>query len=431
MNSNYLRFLVIGGGGVAAGIYTLIDEDRLHDVLGTLHAFTGLPIQLIDEHGRMLRSFGNSTAYCTLLKKYIFTNDECFRLHLKAEQRAQMLGESYVFTCHANLNHIAFPLQSRGDLLGSIIVGPFLMDDPDSTLVSGVATEHQLSPALSLELYDELRGLQVIVPERVNQLSRLIDHLLKPLLPAERALLLQSQKKLYQQSRINETIQIYKEQGASPTQNYLYQKETEMMTKLKTGNVKETKALLNELLGYVLFSEGGKLETVRIRAIELTTLLSRVTMEGGANVDMVYRMNSQFLLMMNQNHTIDSLCYLLQDVVESFMNAMFNNADHGNAHIRSALGIMAERYAQPITLKTVAEAVGLSPNYFSALFQQVVGVTFREQLCRIRIEEGKRLLISTDYPISDIAVSMGFSDQSYFCKVFKRVTGITPSQYRQ
>ena len=416
---------------LAVGIYALVSEERLHDVLETLHSFTELPIQLINENGQLLQTFGDSTRYCSLLKKYIFTKGECFQLHLSAGRRAQALGEAYIFSCHANLNHIAFPLQSQGELLGCIIVGPFVMDMPDSTLVSGVAESYHITPTLSLELYDELRGLQVIPPARVNQLSRLIDHLLRPLLPTERALLLQSQQKLYQQSRINETIQMYKEQGISPTQSYLYQKETELMTKVRTGNVKQAKALLNDLLGYVLFSEGGKVASVRTRAIELATLLSRVAMDGGARADNIYQLNSQFLMMMNQDHTIDSLCLLLQDVVESFMSAMFNSANKGNAYIREALSTMAERYAQPLTLLMVAEQVGLSPNYFSTLFQQVVGVSFREQLCRIRVEESKRLLTGTDYPLSAIALAMGFTDQSYFCKVFKRITGITPSQYRQ
>jgi two-component system, response regulator YesN len=416
---------------MAAGIYALVNENHLHEILLTLHAFTELPIQLIDEHGQVLQSHGETASYCQLLKKYIFTNDECLQLHLKAGQRAQSTGTTYIFECHANLNHIAFPLQSHGELLGCIIVGPFLMDTPDSTLVSSVATEHQLSPAISLELYDELHTLQVIAPERVNQLSRLIDHLLKPLLPAEYALLIQNQEKLYQQSRINETIQKYKEQGSSPELNFVYQKEAELVTKLKTGNIQQAKAILNDLLGYVFFSEGGKLESVRIHAIELTTLLSRVAMEGSAKIDTIYHLNSQFLMMMNQDQTIDSLCYLLQDIVESFMSAMFGSAANTNVHIRNALNIMTERYNQPLTLSMVAGEIGLSANYVSALFQQVVGISFREQLSRIRVEESKRLLISTNYPLSAIALSMGFTDQSYFCKVFKRLTGITPSQYRK
>ncbi len=414
---------------MAVGIFSLVSEERLGDVLGTLHAFTELPIRLIGEGGAPLLSFGETSPYCGLLKQYIFTKNECGALHWQAGKRAQALGEAYVFACHANLNHIAFPLQSSDMLLGCIIVGPFLMDAPDSTLVSGLAERHALSPTLSLELYDELGGLQVIAPARVHQLSRLIGHLLSPLLPSEMSLLHENQEKLYQQSRINETIQMYKEQSVSPTQNYLYQKESELLTKVRTGNIREAKALLNELLGYVLFSEGGKVDSVRPRAIELTTLLSRVAIDGGARADRMYDLNSRFLSLMNESRTVDSLCYLLQDVVESFMSAMFSG-EKNNAYIRAALSHMAENYAQPLTLEAVAKVVGLSPNYFSSLFKRVVGVSFREQLCRVRVEESKRLLLSTTYPLADIAIAMGFADQSYFCKVFRRVTGVTPSQFR-
>ena len=101
-----------------------------------------------------------------------------------------------------------------------------------------------------------------------------------------------------------------------------------------------------------------------------------------------------------------------------------------NLYIRQALRYMAEHYSQPLTLAQMAKTVGLSQSYFSSLFHEVLGVSFREHLCRIRVEESKRLLLSSDYPLCDIATAMGFTDQSHYCKVFKRIVGITPGQYR-
>lgn len=415
---------------MAKGIFSLVSEERLKDVLNTLHAFVELPIQLIDADGSLLLAFGETTGFCKLIKKNIFNRGECFELHRRAGEQAMKLGEAYVFTCHANLNHIAFPLIHQGELLGSIIVGPFLMDVPDSTLVSGIAEDHDISPVLCLELYDELSELQVIAPARVNHLSRLIDHLLLPLLPSERMALQQSQFKAYQQSRISETLRMYKEQEISPTQSYVYEKETALLAKVRTGSVQDAKALLNDLLGYVLFSEGGKLDVVRMRAIELTTLLSRVAMDGGARVDSIYELNHRFLDLLNRGESIDDLCYLLQDVVESFMSMMFNRLDKGNAYIRRALSYMAEHYPEPLTLEATAREAGLSPSYFSGLFRQVVGVSFREHLCRIRVEESKKLLMNTNNSLTDIAIAVGFADQSYFCKVFKRIVGLTPGRFR-
>ena len=120
----------------------------------------------------------------------------------------------------------------------------------------------------------------------------------------------------------------------------------------------------------------------------------------------------------------------MQEVLDSFMNAMFHDKDKGNPYIRNALRFMAENYSAHLELNQVAEYVGLSPSYFSTLFREVVGVTFREHLSRIRVEESKYLLLSRKYSLADIAVSMGFPDQSYYCKVFKRVVGVTPGKYR-
>ena len=194
--------------------------------------------------------------------------------------------------------------------------------------------------------------------------------------------------------------------------------------------MQEAKALLNELLGYVLFSEGSDIDTVRIHAIELTTLLSRIAMDGGAHTNSIYELNKRFLVLMSKEQNIDDLCYLLQDVLESFMDAMFSNQDKGNPYIRKALRYMAEHYNQPLTLAQMADIVGLSQSYFSKLFHEIVGVSFREHLCRIRVEESKRLLLSSDYSLTEIAIAVGFADQSHYCKTFKLLIGLTPGQYR-
>ena len=133
---------------------------------------------------------------------------------------------------------------------------------------------------------------------------------------------------------------------------------------------------------------------------------------------------------MNQEQNMDELCYLLQDMVESFMDAMFNAKDKGNAYVRKALQYIASNYETNLTLTGVAAYLGVSPTYFSTLFHKTVGESFREHLCRVRIEESKRLLLSTDISLNQIGLAVGFSDQSYYSKVFKRITGLTPGEYR-
>ena len=415
---------------MTAGIFSFVPEARVRDILGNLQAFTGLAIQLIDGSGQLLMSFGQSTAYCAVLKKQVFDKKTCFELHKNAGRYAQMLGEAYIFACHANLNHIAFPLIQEGELLGSVIIGPFLMDVPDSTLVSDLAERRQLPPGLALELYEELGSVAVLSPAKVNQLKKLVDHLLSPLLPGERALLLQNQQKMTQQARISEAIQNCKAENSPQSLVFFYRKEKELIDRLRTGSIQEVKALLNEFIGHVLFSEGGQIEAVRIRAIELTTLLSRVAMEGGAGPDSIYRLNSEFLFRLYEEKSLEELCLLMQEVLERFMSAMFREKDKGNPYIRKALRYLCDHFSEHLELEQAAQYVGLSPSYFSTLFRQTVGVSFREYLNWLRIEESKRLLLSRQHTLAEIAVSVGFPDQSYYCKVFKKTVGVTPGKYR-
>jgi ligand-binding sensor protein len=141
-----------------------IPVQRLGEVLQNLQAFTGIAVQLIDSEGTLVMTYGQPNGYCGCLKKNVFVSGECASLHLKAGQRAQKLGQAYIFSCHADLNHIAFPLTDREELLGTVIIGPFMMDEADSTHISGLAEKYQLSPALSLELYDALTAVPVMAP---------------------------------------------------------------------------------------------------------------------------------------------------------------------------------------------------------------------------------------------------------------------------
>lgn len=415
---------------MAVSLFSLVSEQRIHDILQNLQEFTGLAIRLIDADGVLLQSFGQSASYCSILKKNVFDRSKCFDMHVKAGRQAQVLGEAYIFSCHAGLNHIAFPLIHQKELLGSVILGPFLLSPPDSGMVAMLPEHSHLTVPLALELFEALGDMVVMEPTKVNQLKKLLDNLLSPVLPGERVVLLENQRKMAQQARINETIQVMKEE--EPDQSILgfYKKEKALLEKVKSGTMTEVKALLNELMGYVLFSEGGEIESVRVHTIELATLLSRVAIDCGARVDSIYRLNSQFIFRLYQEDAIEDICMMMQEVAESFMNAMFVKEDQGNPYIRKALQFMRNNYSEKLELARVAEYVGLSANYFSTLFHHTVGMRFRDYLCKIRVEESKVLLLSKQYSLSDIAVAMGFPDQSYYCKAFKRLVGVTPGKYR-
>lgn len=87
-------------------------------------------------------------------------------------------------------------------------------------------------------------------------------------------------------------------------------------------------------------------------------------------------------------------------------------------------------YDRRLSLSDLAKEMNLNANYLSQVFKKETGKTFLKYITGLRIEKAKELLDSGDYSISDTAAALGFNDYFYFLKTFKRVTGLTPKQYR-
>lgn len=98
--------------------------------------------------------------------------------------------------------------------------------------------------------------------------------------------------------------------------------------------------------------------------------------------------------------------------------------------IGSFLKYMTEHYNE-VTLVSMAEHFNFHPSYLSSLFKSLAGFTFSEKLLMIRLEQAKRLLITTNLSIQSIVDLIGFKEKSYFHKCFKKYYNTTPSKYRK
>lgn len=97
-----------------------------------------------------------------------------------------------------------------------------------------------------------------------------------------------------------------------------------------------------------------------------------------------------------------------------------------------AVRMMEEKYYDPgLSLSQVSGAIGVSPNYLSALMKKETGNTFIDLLTRIRIETARKLLLDTAMKIRDISEQCGYSDQHYFSYCFKKYTGQSPNALRR
>lgn len=99
--------------------------------------------------------------------------------------------------------------------------------------------------------------------------------------------------------------------------------------------------------------------------------------------------------------------------------------------LATAAAFMHDNLERPIKVADLAGLAGLSANRFATLFREAYGLPPADYVNRERVAAARRLLQSADDSIADIAMKYGFSSSQYFATVFKRYSGVTPSQYRR
>jgi YesN/AraC family two-component response regulator len=103
--------------------------------------------------------------------------------------------------------------------------------------------------------------------------------------------------------------------------------------------------------------------------------------------------------------------------------------DLGSLTLAAAVSYVEQNYSSKITSAQAAALCGLSAFQFSRSFKDTYDVTFQEYVMRFRIREACRLLRNPAAQVADVAALVGFGDPSYFCKIFKRYTDTSPSQF--
>ena len=412
-------------------IFTFIEKDQLVSMLKAFHTATGLTTYLMSAKGDILLQFGATYAYCNRIISHI-SETNCNNIRIRAGQYAMQTGETYIFSCHANLNHISFPLIHNETLLGTVQVGPFLMNEPDSYLMLDIGERYkEFSMRDLMLLYDEASEIPQVAPGKVSQLSQLLYYLMSSLITDSKDRFIINRKKMVQQAKINESIQMYKTAESIPDQAYPMHAEHLLLTRLKEGNRSGAAEALNELLAFYHMMYGGNLSLIRNRVIELAALMSHTALERGAYPRTVFALSDQLMQNASIAMTIDELTYSLEELLESLADCTMPLGSDNNKIAQRTMDYVLKNFAYPCTLQDAAKELGLNASYLSRVFRQSTGQTFKEYVTYVRMEEAKRLLLNTDYPILDIAISVGFDNAAYFAQVFRKHTGLTPLQYRK
>ena len=142
--------------------------------------------------------------------------------------------------------------------------------------------------------------------------------------------------------------------------------------------------------------------------------------------------NLDIINYLSEARDFEELSSISLSLIRQISKNMISHVYKGNSQIiTSALRYIHRNYQNKLSLQEVSEELHVNSSYFSALFRQEISMTFTDYLNQLRIGQACHLLTDTEMSIMEIAVAVGFDDQSYFTRVFRKYKGITPHAYRK
>lgn len=181
---------------------------------------------------------------------------------------------------------------------------------------------------------------------------------------------------------------------------------------------------VEDFLNFVSSRETGPYITLKVsQKNEIVTLLNRIVKER-----ISAEIGSEFL---NYLMVLELFVLISRALKMEWENSIKFKSPKLKELIDISVNYINTNFERDISLGDIAKFVFLSPSYFTRAFKEEIKVSPINYLLKVRIERAKELLADTDQKISDIALSVGFSNQQRFNEIFKKYCSITPLQYRK
>jgi AraC-like DNA-binding protein len=210
------------------------------------------------------------------------------------------------------------------------------------------------------------------------------------------------------------------------------QEEFGLLAAIRKGEKERARSIINRILIRIYSLQTEDLEILKTLVLEMVVLMYRTAVDKGADPRELLGVNSSYLKEFHEIQDDVSLSQWLTRWLEDFISISLNQVVPAPPDsVALAIEYIKNNLDQPISRDEVARACNMSYGYFSRIFRQRTGHTFSDLLNTFRVEQACALMDESSLNINQIALDCGFSDQSYFSKVFHRYVGATPKEYRR
>ncbi|MBQ8719853.1 MAG: helix-turn-helix transcriptional regulator [Clostridia bacterium] len=212
-----------------------------------------------------------------------------------------------------------------------------------------------------------------------------------------------------------------------------YEYENELMAAVASGDLKRGATLFAAVTDTAFEHRiSDKLRSTKNYAVIMNTLMRKAAERGGVHPIYIDALSASFSQRIEQAPSTADIFSLMRDMYAEYCRLVRKHAGKEYSPIvKHAVILIRAGFASDISLKTLAEACGVSSGYLSSAFSREVGKTVTQYIKGERVKHAKSLLETTNLQIQTVALFCGVVDVQYFTKLFKSEVGISPKEYRE
>lgn len=308
----------------------------------------------------------------------------------------------------------------------AIIIGPYFEVIPD---VYGLVLQYNLTMQESADLRSILEKVNVVTTEQISSYEAVLQQF-EAMKEAETASLV-----IYSSENKGRKDRDAKVDDEADLVTRRYSIEKDFMHAVEKGNKEEALKQISSDNTLFSFSErfpNQPLRRVKNLNIVLNTLLRSAARNSNVPAILIHRISERFSFDIENGENIAVLRSIQDDMIREYCDLVkLNSLQHYSQLIQKVIEHLMSYYDQQIDKAELAALSHTHPGNLSRRFKKETGMTITEYQQDLRINQAKHLLRTESLPVDEIAWIVGYKDPSYFGRVFKNVTGYSPSGYRE
>lgn len=357
-------------------------------------------------------------------------NDLFLTSHRKEEFDSLITAQNtpVVLTNELNLMWVMTPYLEAGEFVRLYVLGPFFMDDVSPKKLETQLGRHSLSSSLLQEFRLFLQKLPVISLNRIFEYAIMLHFCITGEKITVSDLRYHGNTTTREDAHGDSTAL---KQDAHGT----YEGEQEMLRMVREGDLQNYQAHMNKMsvtgsLGKL--SDGNPMRQMKNAVLVCITLFSRAAIEGGLAPEVSYTLTDHYFQSVESCNAISDLAEISHIMQKDFIQRV-HRCRTGNLSkpIQTCCDYIGLHLEDELSLALLAQLTGYSEYYLGKKFKRETEQTPSEYIRNLRLQRAALLLRTTGEDVQDISARLQFCSQSYFADSFRKLFGISPTEYRQ